>query len=84
MKIEAVDASEARPSPRLLTLPEGTRVAEVLERLGWAGRDGWGVGVFGQEVSEDHVLQEGDRLELCPPLEMSPQEARRRRAGAGR
>ena len=86
MKIEVVDASVPRPEAQTLTLPEGTCVSEALVRFGWTEPEEeegeWGFGVFGREVSADHVLQEGDRLEICPPLEMSPQEARRRRAAA--
>ncbi len=86
MKIEVVDASAPRPAAQTLTLPEGARVSEALARCGWTvpaqGEGEWGFGVFGREVSAEHVLQEGDRLEICPPLEMSPQEARRRRAAA--
>ncbi|MDE0301801.1 MAG: RnfH family protein [Gammaproteobacteria bacterium] len=86
MEIEVVDASVPRPEAQTLTLPEGTCVSEALVRFGWTepeGKEGeWGFGVFGREVSADYVLQEGDRLEICPPLEMSPQEARRRRAAA--
>ena len=88
MKIEIVDASVPRPEAQTLTLPEGTCVSEALVRFGWRGPEQeegeWGFGVFGREVSADYVLQEGDRLEICPPLEMSPQEARRRRAAAER
>ena len=86
MKIEVVDASGSRPVAQTLTLPDGACVSEALACYGWtvpAQEEGeWGFGVFGREVSAEHVLQEGDRLEICPPLEMSPQEARRRRAEA--
>lgn len=86
MKIEVVDASAPRPVVQILTLPEGACVSEALTRYGWTAptkEEGeWGFGVFGREVSADYVLQEGDRLEICPPLEMSPQEARRLRAAA--
>ena len=86
MEIEVVDASVPRPEAQTLTLPEGTCVSEALVRFGWTEpeeeKGEWGFGVFGREVSADYVLQEGDRLEICPPLEMSPQEARRRRAAA--
>lgn len=84
MKIEIVDASVSRPEAQTLMLPEGTSVSEALVRFGWTEPEEgeWGFGVFGREVSADYVLQEGDRLEICPPLEMSPQEARRRRAAA--
>ncbi len=84
MKIEIVDASVSRPEAQTLTLPEGASVSEALVRFGWTEPEEeegeWGFGVFGREVSVDYVLQEGDRLEICPPLEMSPQEARRCRA----
>ena len=83
MKIEVVDASAPRPAAQILTLPEGSRVSEALARYAWtaqAAEEGeWGFSVFGRKVSTGYVLQEGDRLEICPPLEMSPQEARRRR-----
>ncbi len=86
MKIGIVDAGAPRPEARTLTVPEGTCVSEALARIGWTEPEGeegaWGFGVFGREVSADDVLQEGDRLEICPPLEMSPREARRRRAAA--
>lgn len=86
MKIEVVNASASRPKAQALTLPEGTCVAEALVRFGWMepeeAASEWGLGVFGRPVPADYVLQDGDRLEICPPLEMSPQEARRRRAAA--
>lgn len=86
MKVEVVEAGVPRPVAQTLTLPEGTRVSEALARYGWKApkeeKGAWGFGVLGREVSAEYVLQEGDRLELCPPLEMSPQEARRRRAAA--
>lgn len=88
VKIEVVDAGAPRPVAQVLTLPQGARVSEALAQCGWiapAGEEGeWGFGVFGREVSAEYVLQEGDRLEICPPLEMSPQEARRRRAAERR
>ena len=86
VKIEVIDASAPRPAARILMLPDGACVSEALACYGWTvpqEREGeWGFGVFGREVSAEYVLQEGDRLEICPPLEMSPQEARRCRAVA--
>lgn len=38
------------------------------------------VGIFGRKVSLDHVLREGDRVEIYRPLIADPKEARRRRA----
>lgn len=37
------------------------------------------VGVWGKVVTEDHVLRQGDRLELYRPLRVDPKEARRLR-----
>jgi len=86
MKIEWINPLQARPTVQSLEVPEGIRVREVLERVGWRepeGEDGsWGIGVFGREVDGDYRLSEGDRLELCPPLAQSPMEARRQRAVA--
>lgn len=38
------------------------------------------VGVFGDRVSRERVLEQGDRVEVYRPLEVDPREARRRRA----
>ena len=38
------------------------------------------VGVYGEIVELDHVLDEGDRVEIYRPLLMDPMEARRLRA----
>ncbi len=40
------------------------------------------LGVFGERVDDDYVLQPGDRVELYRPLLLDPMEARRRRAGS--
>jgi putative ubiquitin-RnfH superfamily antitoxin RatB of RatAB toxin-antitoxin module len=39
------------------------------------------LGVFGRRVTADHVLRDGDRVEVYRPLALDPKEARRRRAG---
>ena len=38
------------------------------------------VGVFGEVVSQDQILTEGDRVEIYRSLKMDPMEARRLRA----
>ncbi len=38
------------------------------------------LGVYGERVSDDYIVVEGDRLELYRPLLLDPMEARRRRA----
>ncbi len=86
MNISWVDPGASRPAPQPLEVPDGSRVCEVLVRLGWReppeeeGR--WGFSVFGRTVDAQYQLQDGDRLELCPPLECAPMDARRARAAA--
>ena len=41
-------------------------------------------GVFGERVTPNAVLQEGDRVELYRPLKADPKSARRKRASARR
>jgi len=38
------------------------------------------IGVFGEEVSDDYVLQHGDRVEIYRSLQQDPKELRRDRA----
>jgi putative ubiquitin-RnfH superfamily antitoxin RatB of RatAB toxin-antitoxin module len=38
------------------------------------------LGVFGKRVAADHVLREGDRVEIYRPLKADPRIARRARA----
>ena len=42
------------------------------------------IGVWGHEVDRDHVVRDGDRIEIYRKLELEPREARRRLALAGR
>lgn len=42
------------------------------------------VGVFGALVGLDHVLENGDRVEIYRSVRADPKEARRRRAQGGR
>lgn len=41
------------------------------------------LGVWGQPVSDEHLLQDGDRVEVYRPLQLDPREARRELARAG-
>ncbi|MCY4128392.1 MAG: RnfH family protein [Gammaproteobacteria bacterium] len=40
--------------------------------------------VWGEEVTAEHELKDGDRLELLRPLPVDPMEARRRKAAAAK
>jgi putative ubiquitin-RnfH superfamily antitoxin RatB of RatAB toxin-antitoxin module len=87
--VEVVFAEPSRRWLREVTLPEGSTVAQAIEASGIV-RDIPGLvvdparlGVFSRKVTLDHVLGEGDRVEIYRPLTMDPKEARRRRAHEG-
>ena len=68
-----------------LEFPGSASVREVLAHFGMVSADGSlppeiAVGVFSQLVTLDHVLSEGDRVEVYRPLAISPAERRRQRA----
>jgi uncharacterized protein len=68
-----------------IELPDGASVREALAYFGMVSADGVltpeiAVGVFGQLVTLDYVLAEGDRVEVYRPLAISPAERRRQRA----
>lgn len=83
------------PQPRavsecLLQLPEGSSVrAAIAQSHLLDGLDATTVavlecGVWGRKVALNHVLREGDRVEIYRPLRVDPKEARRQRfAGQG-
>jgi putative ubiquitin-RnfH superfamily antitoxin RatB of RatAB toxin-antitoxin module len=68
-----------------LTVAHGTTAGQALAlaRLQWQG-PAWPhngrPGIFGRLVADDHVLRDGDRVEVLRPLVNDPKEIRRRRA----
>ncbi len=42
------------------------------------------LGLFGTEIEQHHPLKDGDRVEICRPLELDPREMRRRAVATGR
>jgi len=77
------------PAPRqvqtmALSLPLGSTLADALRASGWIETHGLALealrcGVWGRVQPFDHVLREGDRIELYRPLSVDPKEARRLR-----
>lgn len=69
-----------------LSVPHGTTVAEgiehsnIREEFPELEMDLKAVGIFSRKVPLDHVLQDGDRIEIYRPLLADPKEARRLRA----
>ena len=84
--IEVVYASPDKQVLLGLSVPLGTNVAEGIEQS--AIRDEFpeltmdlkAVGIFSRKVPLDHLLREGDRIEIYRPLVADPKEMRRQRA----
>lgn len=87
ISVELVFALPEKQVLRSLTLSVGSTVADVI-REGNLHREfpdlapeAMQAGVWGRPVGPDHVVRDGDRVELYRPLEMDPREARRLKAG---
>lgn len=86
IRIEVVYAEPGQAWRVALELPAGTTAAQALAASGYSGRHPGresgppAIGVYGRACAPDHVLQDGDRLEIYRPLDFDPQESRRRRA----
>lgn len=76
-----------------LSVREGTSVWEVIQKSGileqfpevslegvCSGQ--YRVGVFGTQVAYDHLVSEGDRVEIYHPLSFDPKARRREQKGA--
>jgi putative ubiquitin-RnfH superfamily antitoxin RatB of RatAB toxin-antitoxin module len=71
-----------------LRLQQGARLRGAIELSGHLQRhalsvDGLVAGVWGRRQPPDHVLRDGDRVEIYRPLRVDPKEARRQRYRIG-
>jgi putative ubiquitin-RnfH superfamily antitoxin RatB of RatAB toxin-antitoxin module len=84
-----IEVAYATPDKQVLlglSVPAGTTVAEGIEQS--AIRNEFpelktaikAVGIFSRKVPLDHVLREGERVEIYRPLIADPKEMRRQRA----
>lgn len=78
LRIEVVQARAERQASVALELEQGATVRAALLAAGLPLDQP--VGVYGRRVTLDHVLADGDRVEVYRPLRVDPKEARRRRA----
>ncbi|MEE8495478.1 MAG: RnfH family protein [Xanthomonadales bacterium] len=84
--IEVAYATPDKQALLGLSVQKGTTVAEAIEQS--AIRDEFpdvemdlkSVGIFSGKVPLNHVLREGDRIEIYRPLSADPMEMRRQRA----
>jgi putative ubiquitin-RnfH superfamily antitoxin RatB of RatAB toxin-antitoxin module len=78
------------PDLRRLSLPAGATVGQALQASGMLSAHpeltstDIRYGIDGQRVMLQRVLQDGDRLDLCRPLQVDPMTARRLRAAASK
>jgi len=90
IEIELVLASAERQRLLSIQVSEGLTVAEVISQSGVEQEfpdehiDDLAVGIWGKLVGRNHIVRDGDRIELYRPLQIDPREARRQLARAGR
>ncbi len=84
MKITIVKQKLPELEKTVLEVPASTTVGAALELARIEPREGWSVSVWNEERGLDHVLEDGDRIEICEPLRIDPKKARMLRAQAAR
>jgi putative ubiquitin-RnfH superfamily antitoxin RatB of RatAB toxin-antitoxin module len=90
IRVEVAYATPERQAVKVLTLPAGSRVEQairasgLLEEVPAIDLGQAQVGVWGEPVELDAVLEDGARVEIYRPLIADPKEARRRRARASK
>lgn len=68
-----------------LDLPKGATAAYAVQKSQLLGAlddalvDTLALGIRGRKIPPNHVLQEGDRVEICRALKVDPKVARRER-----
>ncbi len=86
LELEVVYATLERQTVVRLTLPSPVTAREAVVQSGLQARhpgialDQLPLGVFGEVVPPERLLQDGDRVELYRPLAIDPREARRQLA----
>lgn len=86
LSIEVCYAHESGIWRQALKVPAGATLGDALAASGFQAQfpevdpARAGTGVFGLKYGLDHVLHDGDRIEVYRPLVFDPKESRRRRA----
>jgi uncharacterized protein len=76
----AIARAPRQVEQRSIVLPEGACLQDALDACALdATCAGMSAGVWGRVRALDWRLHDGDRVELCRPLEVDPMQARRRR-----
>jgi len=86
ISIQVVCAEPGRQTVLKLDVEAGCTAGDALLRSGILAMhpeveaSSCGIGIFGHEVTRDHRLRDGDRVEVLRPLLDDPRERRRRLA----
>lgn len=86
IRVEVAYALPDRQAILALDVAQGTTALDAARQSGITDKfegidlDNAKMGVFGKVVSPQHVLQEGDRVEIYRPLIADPKEVRKARA----
>lgn len=75
---------EVVPWKTAITIEQAVRSSTLLEQFPDVELKDGRVGIYGVRQALDYPVQPGDRVELYRPLQMSPNDARMRRAGRDR
>ncbi len=90
IEVEVVFALAERQELVALAIASGATVGEAIDQSGIAKRfpeqdlSACALGIWGRLADSDHVLQDGDRIEIYRPLLIDPREARRQLAAEGK
>jgi putative ubiquitin-RnfH superfamily antitoxin RatB of RatAB toxin-antitoxin module len=88
--VEIACAEAGRQTVIALEVPVGCTAGEAVARSRILSQHpaldaaACGIAIFGRQVSRDHVLSAGERVEVLRPLAEDPKDRRRRLAREGR
>ncbi len=89
MRVEVVYAASADEQSRVAveltvgaTVENAIRASGLLSRYPEIDLTQNAAGIFGERVALDHIVEDGDRIEIYRPLVADPKEARRKRVSA--
>lgn len=88
MKIEIAYATLHKQRILLVDVEPGTmaeqavKLSSIIESFPEIDMNHLKLGIFGKAIKSDHILEEGDRIEIYRPLVADPKEVRRQKAAA--
>lgn len=88
VRVEVAYAAPDRQWLIGLEVPAGTTAREAIRLSGLVeecpGVDTTSIGIFGEHVAQDRIIEDGDRVEIYRSLVADPREVRRELARQGK